>query len=75
VARKQLDLGLRHFTRGELQAALDAGETIRIHVLGLASIAEDVTPELASAAIASVHVLGSLLASPGVRAILADRTI
>jgi hypothetical protein len=43
-------------------------------VLGLASIAPDVTPELARAAIGSVVVLGALHASPAVKAALADRT-
>jgi transposase len=43
-------------------------------VLGLATIASDVTPELARAAIASVQVLGAFQASPAVKAALADRT-
>jgi Arc/MetJ-type ribon-helix-helix transcriptional regulator len=74
VARKSLDLGLRHFSREDLEAARAAGETLHIHVLGLASIASDVTPELARATIASVVVLGALHASPAVKAALADRT-
>ncbi|WP_349262352.1 CopG family transcriptional regulator [Geminicoccus sp.] len=73
VTRQGLDLGLRHYTRAELQAAVDAGTKLHIHVLGLASIAPDVGPELASAAIASVVVLGTLSASPEVKAALADR--
>ena len=72
VARKTLDLGLRHYSRVDLEAALERGEALRISVLGLASIASDVTPELARAAIASVTVLGALHASPEVRAALAD---
>ena len=47
---------------------------LEIHVLGLASIAADVTPELAAATIDSVAVLGALHASPAVKAALADRT-
>lgn len=47
---------------------------MHIQVLGLASIAPDVTPELARAAIASVEVLGAFQASPAVKAALADRT-
>lgn len=74
VARKSLDLGLRHYSRGDLEAALRSGDTLRINVLGLASIALDVTPELARAAIASVKVLGALHASAAVKAVLADRT-
>ena len=74
VARKQLHLGLSHYTRQRLEAARDAGTPIHIQVLGMASIALDVTPELARAAIASVEVLGAFQASPAVKAALADRT-
>ena len=74
VARRNLDLGLRHYGRQELEAARAAGRPLDIRVLGLASIAQDVTPELARAAIASIAVLGALQASPAVKAALADRT-
>lgn len=74
VARQALDLGLRHYTRVELEAARAAGERIEIRVLGLATIAPDVTPELAAAAIATVSVLGAFQASAAVKAALADRT-
>lgn len=74
VSRKQLSLGLSHYTKQALEAARDAGAPLHIQVLGLASIALDVTPELARAAIASVEVLGAFQASPAVKAALADRT-
>jgi Arc/MetJ-type ribon-helix-helix transcriptional regulator len=71
--RKSLDLGLRHYSREDLEAARNAGAMLQIRVLGLARIAQDVTPELAHATIASVVVLGALQASPAVKAALADR--
>jgi Arc/MetJ-type ribon-helix-helix transcriptional regulator len=74
VARRQLTLGLSHYTRKDLEAARDAGAPIHIQALGLVSVAGDVTPELARAAIASVQVLGAFQASPAVKAALADRT-
>ena len=74
VARKSLDLGLRHFSRADLEAAHAAGQRLDIRVLGLASIAADVTPELAQATIASISVLGALQASAAVKAAFADRT-
>lgn len=74
VDRRSLDLGLRHVTRQELEALQAAGETIRIQVLGLASIASDVTPDLARATIASLRVLGGFQASAAVKAALRDRT-
>jgi Arc/MetJ-type ribon-helix-helix transcriptional regulator len=74
TARKSLELGLRNYSREDLEAARRAGETVHINVLGLATIAQDVTADLARATIASVSVLGALHASPAVKAALADRT-
>ncbi len=73
TARKSLDLGLRHFSREDLETVRRAGEMLHINVLGLATIADDVTPELARATIASLSVLGALHASSAVKAALADR--
>jgi Arc/MetJ-type ribon-helix-helix transcriptional regulator len=73
VTRHQLDLGLRHYSRQDLETVQAAGETLHIQVLGLAVIAADVPPELAREAIASIHVLGALQASPAVKAALSDR--
>jgi Arc/MetJ-type ribon-helix-helix transcriptional regulator len=73
TTRKNLDLGLRNYSREDLEAVRRAGEMLQINVLGLASIAQDVTPELARAAIASISVLGALHASQAVKAALADR--
>ncbi|MFC7738004.1 CopG family transcriptional regulator [Roseomonas sp. GCM10028921] len=73
VTRRSLDLGLRHFGRKELEAAHAAGQMLNIRVLGLVTIGEDVTPELARSTIASLSVLGALQASPAVKAALTDR--
>src|ERR1700760_4228656 len=47
VSRRQLELGLRHYSRQDLEAARKAGEKLHIQVLGLAIIAADVSAELA----------------------------
>ena len=73
VARKTLDLGLRHYGRDELEAVRAAHQTLHLNVLGLVSIAADVPAELVRATISSVSVLGALHASPEVKAVLADR--
>jgi Arc/MetJ-type ribon-helix-helix transcriptional regulator len=73
VARKTLALGLQNYTRRDLEAVRAAGETLQIRVLGLATIADDVTPELALETIDSIEVLGAFRASPAVKAALADR--
>jgi Arc/MetJ-type ribon-helix-helix transcriptional regulator len=73
VARKSLVLGLQHYSRSDLEAVQKAGQQLQIHVLGLASIAEDVPVELALATIDSIVVLGALHASAAVKAALAGR--
>jgi Arc/MetJ-type ribon-helix-helix transcriptional regulator len=73
MERQTLALGLRDFSREELEALRAAGETLHVRVVGLVRIAQDVSPELASATIASITVLGGLQASPEVKKILADR--
>jgi Arc/MetJ-type ribon-helix-helix transcriptional regulator len=73
VARKTMVLGLQHFTRDDLEVVRAAGERLDIRVLGLASIADDVSAELATQTIASIAVLGAFRASPAVRRALADR--
>jgi Arc/MetJ-type ribon-helix-helix transcriptional regulator len=74
VARQQLDLGLRHYSRHDLERVRASGEMLAIQVLGLAAIAADVSPELARETISSIRVLGALHASSAVKAALADRT-
>jgi Arc/MetJ-type ribon-helix-helix transcriptional regulator len=73
VARKTLVLGIQHFSADDLRAARKAKQLLHLRVLGLASIAPDVTPELALATIGSIVVLGALHASPAVKAALAHR--
>ena len=73
VARRTLVLGMQHFSRRDLEKVREAGERLRIEVLGLASIADDVSPELALETIESVVVLGAFRASPAVKRALADR--
>jgi hypothetical protein len=73
VARHQLEIGLRRYTRHDLETVQAAGDTLHIQVLGLASIADDVSPELALQTISSIHVLGALEVSPAVRTALGDR--
>ncbi len=73
VARKMLVLGIQHFSADDLRAVQAAGQTLQIRVLGLATIAPDVSPELALATIDSLTVMGALHASAAVKAVLADR--
>jgi Arc/MetJ-type ribon-helix-helix transcriptional regulator len=73
IVRNTLELGLRQFSRDDLETVRAAGAKLRIKVLGLATIANDVTPELALATIESITVLGALQASKAVKAALGAR--
>lgn len=73
VTRRALVLGLQHFSKQDLEASRAARQRLNIQVLGLASIAADVSPELALATIESVVVLGAFHASPAVKSALAGR--
>lgn len=75
VARRSLVLGMHHYSRADLEAAQQAGIRLQIQVLGMASIASDVTVELALATIESISVLGALHASSAVKAALAERIL
>ncbi|MBV7539177.1 CopG family transcriptional regulator [Duganella sp. sic0402] len=73
VARKSLVLGLQHYSRADLEALQAAGQRLQIQVLGMASIASDVSVELALATIESIVVLGTLHASAVLKTALAPR--
>lgn len=73
VTRYDLDLGLRTYARSDLEKARANGERLHIQVLGLLTIAPDVTADLALATIASVRILGALQAPAAVKSALADR--
>ncbi|MBP0613999.1 CopG family transcriptional regulator [Jiella sp. KSK16Y-1] len=73
VERREIELGVRRYSRADLQAAQASGERLAIQVLGLAVIADDVSPELAVETIASLEVLGALQAPAAVKTALRDR--
>lgn len=73
IVRHTLELGLRDYSRTELESVKAAGERLKIKVVGLARIASDVTPDLALATIESITVLGALQASPELKSALAER--
>ena len=73
VERHTLEMGLRDVTRAELEAAVAAGETLHIKVVGLVRMAPDITPDLARSAIGSLTVLGALQADGAIKAALKGR--
>jgi len=75
IRRQTLELGLRQYTKADLETVVAGGARLNIKVLGLVTISRDVSPSLALAAIESITVLGALHASPEVKAALGDRII
>jgi Arc/MetJ-type ribon-helix-helix transcriptional regulator len=73
IVRHTLELGLRHVSRQDLEAAKVKGVRLQIQVVGLATIDDDVTPELARDTIESIIVLGALHASKEIKTALGDR--
>ena len=73
IVRHTLELGLRRYSRQDLETVKSAGDKLRVQVIGLVTVADDVTPELALSTIESITVLGALQASKAVKAALADR--
>src|SRR6202020_2640686 len=74
VARRELVLGVEHYSRDELEQLRESGRMVELRVLGLATIDDDVSPELAVATIERVEVLGAFRATRAVKAALASRT-
>ncbi|MCB1352732.1 MAG: CopG family transcriptional regulator [Rhodobacteraceae bacterium] len=73
IERHTMELGLRDYSRADLETLRAAGEVLHVKVVGLARIDPEVTPDLARATIGSITVLGALQASPEIRKALADR--
>jgi Arc/MetJ-type ribon-helix-helix transcriptional regulator len=73
IVRHTLELGLRDFSKADLEAVKAAGEMLQIKVVGLCRIAADVPPQLALATIGSITVLGALQASAELKSALAER--
>jgi Arc/MetJ-type ribon-helix-helix transcriptional regulator len=73
IVRHTLELGLRDYSKADLEAVKEAGEKLHIKVVGLARIASDVSAELALATIESINVLGALQATAEVKSALAER--
>jgi Arc/MetJ-type ribon-helix-helix transcriptional regulator len=73
VERRTMTLGVAVYSREDLEARLANHTPADIRVVGVLKIADDVTPELAHAAIRSVTVFGKIRAKPEVIAALVFR--
>ena len=74
AARQSMVVGAMVYSRRGLEEIRAKGERIHLRVVGILSIADDVTPELAREVIESVKVRGIYRAGAAVKEALADRT-
>ncbi len=75
VARRAFIVGALIYTQEGLTRHLNSNEQIDIRAVGMLSISHEVTPELATATIKSIKVLGVFRASEEVKKALADRIL
>ena len=74
ITRKSMTLGALHLDSADLEEHVAAGRTLTISAVGMVSIAQDVSPDLARQAIESITVRGVFRAGKAVKDALADRT-
>lgn len=70
VEQKVLTVGMTILSRKELENRVAANKPIDIRVVGVLRIDDDVTPDLAKAAIKSVSVFGKIRAKPEVMSVI-----
>jgi Arc/MetJ-type ribon-helix-helix transcriptional regulator len=73
VARHSFLIGVLAYDRKALERLKAKGKRITITVIGMLTLARDVSPDLAAAVIQSMRVHGVFHASDAVKAVLADR--
>ncbi|MCB8965363.1 MAG: CopG family transcriptional regulator [Ardenticatenaceae bacterium] len=73
VTRKSMVLGILSYDRADLEKLAQRGDRVSIRVLGMLTIADDVSPELARQTIESIKVLGTFKVNKAVQQAIADR--
>jgi len=74
ITRKAMAVGALHYSGSDLERHLADGHKLSISVVGLLSIGNDASPDLARQVIESITVHGVFRASQAVKDALADRT-
>lgn len=72
TTRKSFALGVMELDANYLRRKIEAGEVVDVKVIGVLILADDITPDLALAALHSVTVRGSFHAPAEVKAALAE---
>ncbi len=73
VTRHSYVIGVLIYDKVDLEKLKAKGEKLELKLIGYLSLANDITPELASEVIASIRLRGLIQASEAVKTALADR--
>ncbi len=73
VTRHSFGIGIFSYNRAALEKAKASGNKIKVSAIGVLDLAKDIPPELADEVVESIWILGTLNATPEVKAVLADR--
>ncbi|MEZ0397119.1 MAG: CopG family transcriptional regulator [Anaerolineales bacterium] len=73
VTRHSYGIGVFVYTRKDLERLKERGDKVKLTVVGLLVLTDDIPADLAQAVVESVQVRGIFQASQEVRAALADR--
>ncbi len=63
-------IGSIAFNRRDLEQIIEEGRRLHLHVTGICTFADDISPELAEQAVENFNLVGKLQASPAVREVL-----
>ena len=73
IVRESYVVGVLVYDRSDLEKRKEKGEKIKIKIIGMFYLKDDVSPELALQVIESIKILGIFGASQAVKVALADR--
>lgn len=74
ISRHAYGIGVFGYNRADLEAYKTKNQKMKLTVVGLLNLADDIPPSLASEVIESIQVRGIFQASDQVKSVLADRT-
>jgi Arc/MetJ-type ribon-helix-helix transcriptional regulator len=73
IARYSYVIGVLTYNRADLEKIKEKGEKLKIAIIGLLILQDNITAELANDVIETIRVRGILIASEAIKSIMTDR--
>lgn len=73
VARHSYAIGVLSYDRSDLEKRKAKGEKLQVTIIGMLHLHDDISADLATEVVESIHVLGIFIASDAVKQAIADR--